>query len=58
MRRMLFMVYLGLAAGGLFIGAVFLTGGTFGQRCAKLWAQDTPAWNDCVERFATGRNSP
>lgn len=55
MKHFLWAIYFGFAAGGVLILVVFLTGNTFGQRCAKLWPEKSPAWSNCVERFAHGR---
>jgi hypothetical protein len=56
-RHLFRAVYLGFGVGGVLIIIVFLTGNTFGQRCAKLWPENSSAWNDCVEQFAHGRHS-
>lgn len=57
MNRRFFLTafYGAVALFGVLLVAVFLTGSTFGQRCAKLWPVDSPAWESCVERFAAGR---
>lgn len=52
--RALAIFYGGLALGGVIIVLVFLSGGTFGQRCAKLHPINSPGWQNCVELFATG----
>jgi hypothetical protein len=46
--------YLALGCTGILIVAVFLTGATFGQRCAAVWNKGSPEWQDCVHKFASG----
>jgi hypothetical protein len=53
-KHFLWAIYFGFGAAGLLIVAVFLTGNTFGQRCAKIWPESSSAWSNCVERFAHG----
>lgn len=55
MKKLFLAIYFGFALGGLVIIGAFMTGSTFGQRCAKIWPDGSEAWRDCVERFATGR---
>lgn len=45
----------GVIGGLLTIALMFATGQTFGQRCAKVYPENTPEWIDCVQRFAAGR---
>ncbi len=54
LRHFLWSVYFAIAFCGVLIVSVFLTGNTFGQRCAKLWPENSPAWENCVARFASG----
>lgn len=55
LRFVLTAAYSAFVLSGVLLIVVFMTGSTFGQRCAKLWPVDSPAWNDCVEKFATSR---
>lgn len=45
---------IGLLIGAVIILLVFVTGQTFGQRCAKVYDKDTTEWCDCVERLSQG----
>jgi hypothetical protein len=40
------------------LGAVFLTGSTFGQRCAVSFEWGSPAWEGCVAALAGREESP
>lgn len=53
-RQIVFVIYMGLGLFGALLTFVFATGGTFGQRCAKLYAVQSPAWNQCVEQLNRG----
>lgn len=44
----------GIVLAVLLIAAVFWTGSTFGQRCAKAYPNQHPAIEQCVERLASG----
>ncbi len=48
-------VYSGFAFFGVMLVVVFMTGSTFGQRCAEIHQQDSVEWQQCVETFSTGR---
>lgn len=37
-------------------GWILLTGQTFGQRCAKVYAKKSSDWCECVERLSKGGN--
>lgn len=41
--------------GGL-LAIVFATGSTFGQRCAKLYTEESTAWQLCVDHLSKRRN--
>lgn len=43
-----------IGAAGLII-AMFVTGSTFGQRCAKLTQKGSPEWQQCVQDLSQGK---
>ena len=45
---------LGIILAVVIIIAVIMTGNTFGQRCAKVYTEDTQAWNECIARLSKG----
>lgn len=55
MKRVLMIIYGGLALWGVIIMIVFATGSTFGQRCAAMYARDSRAWESCVSALAARR---
>ena len=44
----------GLIISLIFIGLVFLTGQTFGQKCATEYKKSSPEWSNCVENLSKG----
>lgn len=46
--------YVGAGLFVLIVFAPFLTGSTFGQRCAKYWDSGTPEHELCVHEMAEG----
>ena len=49
-------VITGLIIGILFILIMLVTGQTFGQRCAKLYKENSVEWHDCVDSLSTKDN--
>lgn len=47
-------IVIGAVGDVVMIVLVFATGSTFGQRCAKVHAKDTPQWQQCVSDLAKG----
>ncbi|HHF0638468.1 MULTISPECIES: hypothetical protein [Pseudomonas] len=46
----------GLVVGVALITCVVAFGGTFGQRCAKVYEKDSPEWKSCTYRLKDGGN--